>query len=76
VSDVREFWRVRERGRKERMREEGVAMARAFASKMDECGSVMKSVLTTSSSVYARMPLSGPSAAFLMVAQISSYGAL
>ena len=43
---------------------------------MEECASEMKSVLTTSSSVYASTPLSGPSAAFLIVSQISAYGAL
>merc|ERR1719174_830941 len=47
----------------------------AFASKMDECGSVMKSVETTSSSVYPRMPFKGPSAAALTVAQMSAYEA-
>lgn len=44
----------------------------AFASKIDEWSSPMKSEDTTSSSVYSRMPLRGPAAASLILFLISS----
>jgi hypothetical protein len=37
----------------------------SLASKIDECGSPAMSLETISSSVYFRMPLSDPSAAYL-----------
>ena len=43
---------------------------------MHEAGSVTMSVETIGSSVYSRMPLSGPSAAALIAALISSDGGL